>query len=78
MNVDNTIYGFTYRDCDGKQYKQEVTVDEVTWPEVLNDFVSFIEGIYGYDIKSSIRIKEPKYCLNEQAWHGEYFTKDED
>ncbi len=75
---DNTIYGFAYRDCDGKQYKHEVTVEEVTWPEVLDDFVNFLQGVYGYDIKSQIRIEQPKYCINDQAWQGEYFTKDEE
>lgn len=77
-NQDYTGYGFMYRDCGGKVSKHEVTVDEVTWPEVLNDFVDFLQSVYGYDIKSSIRIQEPKYELSTNGWNGEFFNDEID
>lgn len=72
-----TTYGFSYIDCGGKVSKHEVTMDEVTWPEVLNDFVNFLQSVYGYDIKSSIRVKEPKYAVFPERWHGDFFSEDE-
>jgi hypothetical protein len=73
----NTTYGFTYKDCDNKLYKQEITIDEVTWPEVLNDFVDFLQHVYGYNIKDSIRIREPRYETFPESWSGEYFSEEE-
>jgi hypothetical protein len=91
MNDDDyTSYGFMYRDCGGKVSKHEVIVDEVTWPEVLNDFVDFLQHVYGYEIKSSIRVKEPFWMKYDDVspeiiayhelhgWRGEFFSKDED
>ena len=78
MNDDDyTSYGFMYRDCGGKVSNHEVKIDEVTWPEVLNDFVSFLEGVYGYTIRESIRIQEPRYHVFPEAWTGEYFSEEE-
>lgn len=74
---DYTSYGFMYRDCGGKVSKHEVTLDEVTWPEVLNDFVNFLQSVYGYDIKDSIRIEQPRYEMLTESWTGKYFDKDE-
>ena len=74
---DYTSYGFIYRDCGGKVSKHEVTLDEVTWPEVLNDFVNFLQSVYGYDIKDSIRIEKPRYETLPEPWTGKYFDKDE-
>ena len=86
----NTTYGFAYKDCDNKIYKQEITIEDVTWQEVLNDFVTFLEGIYGYEIKPSIRLEEPfwmnspfmdvdtKAYFESHGWKGEFFSKEED
>jgi len=89
-NQDYTGYGFMYRDCGGKVSKHEVTVDEVTWPEVLNDFVNFLQSVYGYEIKSSIRVKEPYWMKHDNVspeiiayhevhgWNGEFFNDEAD
>ena len=80
-----TEYAFRYTDCDGKAYSTTVDNPGPTWMECLDDFVSFLESVYKYDIRSNIRIKEPAYqrmVENEAGyldpWHGEYFTDDED
>lgn len=76
-NEDTTVsYGFAYRDFEGKHHKHEVIMDEVTWPEMLNDFVRFMESIYGYEILPSIRIEYPRYCINSEAWQGKCFIND--
>ena len=72
-----TSYGFMYRDCGGKVSNHEVTIDDVTWPEVLNDFVDFLQSVYGYNIKDSVRILEHRYAMASEAWAGKYFSKDE-
>lgn len=82
---DHTEYAFRYTDCDGKVYNTTIQQPGPTWMEALDDFVSFLESVYKYDIRSKIRIKEPAYqrmVENEAGyldpWHGEYFTDDED
>ena len=82
---DHTDYAFRYTDCDGKVYSTLIDNPGPAWVECLDDFVSFLESVYKYDIRSKIRIKEPAYqrmVENEAGyldpWHGEYFTDDED
>ena len=82
---DKTEYGFRYTDCDGKVYNTVIQQPGPTWMEALDDFVSFLESVYKYDIRSKIRIKEPAYqrmVENEAGyldpWNGAYFTDDED
>ena len=82
---DYTSYAFQYTDCDGKVYSTTVNNPGPTWMEALDDYVSFLESVYKYDIRSKVRVKEPAYQRmreNEQGyidpWNGEYFTDDED
>lgn len=82
---DQTAYAFSYTDCDGKVYNTSIQQPGPTWIECLDDFVSFLESVYKYDIRSKIRIKEPAYqrmVENEAGyldpWNGAYFTDDED
>lgn len=73
-------YAFSYVDCTGKKYLFKVEQETTTWPELLDDFLNFISGAYGYDIKKSVRIEAPR-CYNSElecAWKGEYFDKDEE
>lgn len=77
-------YGFMYVDCTGKVYRKEIETGGASWHECLNDYVRFLESIYGYNIMEQVRIKEPKwldvmyehysdYC---DPWTGEYFNDD--
>ena len=83
---DVAKYSFSYTDCNGKVYTKEITTQDVTWTECLNDFVRFLESVYEYDIMSKVRIQESK-MLNSiykffpeyvDPWTGEYFTDDAD
>lgn len=73
-------YTFSYVDCTGKKYLFQVEQETTTWPELMDDFLNFISGVYGYDIKKSVRIEAPRchsYEL-ECAWKGEYFDDSEE
>lgn len=81
---DYTAYSFQYTDCDGKVYATSIENPGPTWMEALDDYVSFLESVYKYDIRSKIRVAEPAYqrmVENEPGyidpWNGEYFTDDE-
>jgi hypothetical protein len=80
------IYGFTYTDCEGKEYSKTIKTPGATWRECLNDYVRFLESIFQYDIMSQVRLKddEVRRGLLERypydyidPWQGEYFV-DED
>jgi hypothetical protein len=81
-SADKEYYGFEYKDCDGKVYKQRVEKSEVTWHEVLEDYLAFLGGIYGYDIKSQVRVQAPVWyspgAFAESGWNGEFFVKEAD
>lgn len=80
------IYSFTYTDCYGKEYSKTIKTPGVTWMECLNDYVRFLESIYGYDIMSKVRLKEPvwlntmydHYSDFTDPWTGEYFVDEEE
>jgi len=86
MSADiEQVYGFTYTDCEGKEYSKTIKTPGVTWMECLNDYVRFLESIYGYDIMSKVRLKEPiwlnvMYESSEflDPWTGEYFVDEEE
>ncbi len=81
------IYGFSYTDCDGKEHSHTIQTPGVTWTECLNDYIRFLESVFGYNIMRKVRIEEPDWLkfMHEQnpdwldPWTGEYFkTKDEE
>jgi len=77
MNEEKTFtegYAFRATDCTGKQSVFSVNQEVTTWPEMLNDFVSFMSNIYGYDIKKSVSIDPPRY---NTEWHGNTFSSTE-
>lgn len=81
MNEEQTVaegYGFSYIDCTGKKYLFSVEQETTTWPELLDDFLNFISGVYGYDIKKSVRIEPPNSFTSELefGWKGEYFDEE--
>lgn len=86
MNADiEQIYSFTYTDCEGKEYSKTIKTPGVTWKECLNDYVRFLESIYGYDIMSKVRLKDDVFRREFSSdypyldpWHGEYFVDEED
>lgn len=77
-------YGFAYKDCDGKTYKQEIESGGMTWSECLNDYVRFLETVFGYPIMDQVRIEQPAYLYQMMdtfpdyldPWTGEYFIKE--
>lgn len=84
---DKEYYGFSYKDCDGKVHEAKFSADDdnfTTWHEVMNDFVNFLSNVYGYDIKSQVRVEAPWWLQHDpqrglkEGWQGEYFVKEED
>lgn len=79
---DKEYYGFEFKDCEGKVYKTRIETGDHTWNEVLNDFVKFLEGVYGYDIQSKIKVQEPMWLKWDTEglwkWTGPRWTKEED
>jgi hypothetical protein len=79
-------YSFTYTDCDGKVYKKEISTPGATWHECMDDYVKFLESVFGYAIKSQVRLEEPLWLGSMYAhhsdwidpWTGEYFVKDKE
>ncbi len=82
-NEDQTQYTFRYIDCNGKTYTSQFEQPGPTWMECLDDFVSFLESVYKYDIRSKIRLRDDQQLKSApwsyiDPWSGEYFTKDEE
>ena len=84
MNDDvQEYYAFEHRNYDGKTYYTRVSGDD-RWTDVLEDFVKFLEGIYKYNIKDQIRLKQPawvgldpEYDMDD-PWINHYFEIDND
>jgi hypothetical protein len=77
-------YGFSYMDCNGKVYEKVIHNPEPSWHSCMDDYVKFLESVFGYAIKSQVRLEEPKWLelMYEHhldyldPWTGEYFVKD--
>lgn len=76
-------FAFEHRNYEGKVFYTRVSGDE-RWPDVLEDFVRFLEGIYKYNIKDQIRLEKPFWVdfdtENEiyDPWRDHYFEIDTD
>jgi hypothetical protein len=89
MNKDHEeimqTYGFSYTDCEGKVYKKEISTPGASWHECMDDYVKFLETIFGYPIKHQVRLEEPMYLKSMyenypsyiDPWTGEYFKPEE-
>ena len=82
MTDNNEEYfAFEHQNYDGKKYYTRVSGDG-RWPDVLEDFVRFLEGIYKYNIKDQIRLEKPFWVGldtdNEiyDPWSNHYFEID--
>lgn len=79
-------YSFGYMDCNGKTYEKVIKTPGATWHECLDDYVKFLESVFGYAIKHQVRLEEPMWLdlMYEHypewldPWTGEYFTKDKE
>ena len=80
---DHTEYAFRYTDCDGKVYNTTIQQPGPTWMEALDDFVSFLESVYKYDIRSKVRLRDDQQLKNNpwsyiDPWKGEYYVPEEE
>jgi len=79
-------YSFTYKDCDGKEHTKTIKTPGATWHECMDDYVKFLESVFGYPIKPQVRLEEPMWLDSMyqhhpewlDPWTGEYFVKDEE
>jgi hypothetical protein len=75
MHNSEENYTFQYTAGD-----RDITVSFTpgdTWHEVLEQFVSFLGNIYGYDVRDKIAIKENPFALYENGWSGPVFDKED-
>jgi len=88
IDNDETMktYGFMYTDCNGKVYRKEISTPGATWHECMDDYVKFLESVFGYAIKPQVRLEEPLWLGSMyrhhpdwiDPWTGEYFVTDEE
>jgi len=59
MSDDNgTVrFGFTHISEDGDWNFDKYYEYGIPWDMVLNDFISFLSGIYGYDIRNKVKFE---------------------
>jgi hypothetical protein len=78
-------YSFSYTDLDGKEYIKTIKTPGVTWYECLDDYVKFLESVFGYALMDKVRLREPAWLdmmhehdpYYDDPWTGGYFA-DED
>lgn len=72
------FYTFTYRELDDDRNIQvrRSFEDGSTWPVVLQEFLNFLNGVYGYDVSSKVRIEANPFGI-EGRWAGGTYDADE-
>ena len=71
-------YSFSYMSDDGERdITHTFRCDNAeTWPTVLQEFLSFLNGVYGYDVSSKVRIEANPFGI-EGRWGGGTYDPDE-
>lgn len=78
MNEPTEVYTFQYSDGGAKSVRVSFTPGD-TWPEVLEQFVSFLNNIYGYDIRQRVGIKvTPLTASLDETWTGPVFDPEDE
>jgi hypothetical protein len=73
----NNAWEFKHVDGDGKVVTMNFEAD--TWPEVLNNFMSFLRGSgYHYLTEKSVAINQKLHPFVDYCWDGEFFWPDEE
>ena len=69
-------YSFNYSDGDCRSVRVSFTPGD-TWPEVLDQFVGFLNNVYGYDIRQKIAVAESRFGVDRDKWTGPMFNPEE-
>ena len=79
MNEPTEVYTFQYSDGGAKSVRVSFTPGD-TWPEVLEQFVSFLNNIYGYDIRQKVGIKASPITASmlDETWTGVVFNPEDE
>lgn len=83
MNDKETVvcYEFFMKDRFTGQtvhHSREFDHEAVLWDEVLRDFLSFLSGIYGYDIHSQVSYPEKNLASIFDDWGDDDWPDEED
>jgi hypothetical protein len=76
LNSSPEFYSFEYSDGDARHISTSFTPGD-TWPEVLEQFVSFMGNVYGYSIRESVAIKKSPFFIHNESWSGPVFNPEE-
>ena len=74
----NDMFTFNYSSASGEK-AITASFEAATWPEALEEFVSFMGAAYGYDIRDSIGIKTApwKAYVLDDTWSGPVFNPED-
>jgi hypothetical protein len=75
--MNNSEENYTFQYTDGLK---DVTISftpEDSWHTVLEEFVTFLSSVYGYNVRDKIAIKENPFALYENGWSGPVFDKED-
>lgn len=76
MTETNEFYSFEYSDGDARHVSSSFSPGD-TWPEVLEQFVSFMSNVYGYDIRERVAVAESRFGVDREKWTGPVFNPEE-
>ena len=75
MNESTEFYSFEYSDGDARHLSMSFAPGD-TWPEVLEQFVSFMSNVYGYDIREQVAIERRPFFPHDE-WSGPVFNPED-
>lgn len=81
--IDNEIYQkytFLYKDAESSiNFELNETDDNcLTWPQILNKFIKFLEMTHNYEIMHKVKLKYSPFIDPETDWQGKFFDVPED
>lgn len=79
--MSNDVFTFSYTPESHSKFMVMLEAPEdgfQPWTEVLDRFVDFLGTVYGYDIKSKIRVQYSPVMEVGEFWRGGFFDLEED
>ena len=73
---NKSLLAFHYMDAylgENYTFSKELDGEMVTWPMLLEAYIRFLSGVYGYDITQKVAIKSEGRPLEAAEWHGPTF-----
>lgn len=76
MEDYSKFVSFSMDNVDGSHHVQKKYADDIPWPVILQDFITFLESIGYMGVKKRVSVEDSPFL--DERWEGPVHGNDED